>query len=77
MDTQLGLHPVAVSSVRGPQVDVTMFFLYFDLYLPKVSDHSVTWSKLWGRILLQIGDNPSALFLYLCVNFHKCSSVAF
>ena len=33
--------------------------------------------KLWVRILLQIGDSPLALFLNLCVNFHKCVSVAF
>ena len=33
--------------------------------------------KLWARIPLQIGDSPSAVFLYLCVNFHKCVSVAF
>ena len=33
--------------------------------------------KLWARMLLQIGDSPSAVFLYLYVNFHKCVSVAF
>ena len=33
--------------------------------------------KLCARIPLQIGDNPLALFLYLCVNFHKCVSVGF
>ena len=33
--------------------------------------------KLWARIPLQIGDSPSAVVLYLCVNFHKCVSVAF
>ena len=33
--------------------------------------------KLWVRIPLQIEDSPSALLLYLCVNFHKCVSVAF
>ena len=33
--------------------------------------------KLWARIPLQIGDSPSAVFLYFCVNFHKCVSVAF
>ena len=33
--------------------------------------------KLWARIPLQIGDSPSVVFLYLCVNFHKCVTVAF
>ena len=33
--------------------------------------------KLWVRIPFQIGDSLSALFLYFCVNFHKCVSVAF
>ena len=33
--------------------------------------------KLWVRITFQIGDSPLAFFLYLCVNFHKCVSVAF
>ena len=33
--------------------------------------------KLWARMLLQIGDSPSAVFLYLYVNFHKGVSVAF
>ena len=33
--------------------------------------------KLWVGISFQIGDSLSALFLYLCVNFHKCVSVAF
>ena len=28
--------------------------------------------KLSIRIPFQIGGSPSALFLYLCVNFHKC-----
>ena len=26
---------------------------------------------------LQIGDSPPSVVLYLCVNFHKCVSVAF
>ena len=30
-----------------------------------------------ARIPLQIGDSPSAVILYLCVNFHKRVSVAF
>ena len=33
--------------------------------------------KLWARIPLQIGDSPSVVVLYLCVNFHNCVSVAF
>ena len=33
--------------------------------------------KLWLRIPLQIGHSPSAVFLYLCVKFNKCVSVAF
>ena len=32
--------------------------------------------KLWVGISFQIGDSLSALFPYLCVNFHKCVSVA-
>ena len=32
---------------------------------------------LYSRIPLQIGDSPPAVVLYLCVNFHKCVSVAF
>ena len=33
--------------------------------------------KLWARIPLHIGDSPSTVFLYFCLNFHKCASVAF
>ena len=33
--------------------------------------------KLWARLPLQIGDSPSAVVLYLCVNFHKCVIVTF
>ena len=33
--------------------------------------------KLWARIPLKTGDSPSAVFLYLRVNFHKWVSVAF
>ena len=33
--------------------------------------------KLWVGISFQIEDSLSAPFLYLCVNFHKCVSVAF
>ena len=33
--------------------------------------------KFWARMHLQIGDSSSAVVLYLCVNFHKCVSVAF
>ena len=33
--------------------------------------------NFWARISLQVGDSPSAAFLYLCVNFHKCVSFAF
>ena len=29
------------------------------------------YKKLWVRISFQIGDSPSAVLLYLCVNFHK------
>ena len=32
--------------------------------------------KLWARISLQIGDNPSVLFPYLFVNFHKINLLA-
>ena len=28
--------------------------------------------KLWARIPFQMGDSPSAVFPYLCVDFHKC-----
>ena len=31
--------------------------------------------KFWARIPLQIRDSPSALFPYLCVDFHKCRHV--
>ena len=33
--------------------------------------------KPWARTSLQIGGSPSALFLYLCLTFHKCVIVAF
>ena len=33
--------------------------------------------KLWANIPLEIGESPSAVVLYLCVNFHKCISVVF
>ena len=33
--------------------------------------------KLWARISLQMGNTSSAVFPYLCVNFHKCVSVVF
>ena len=33
--------------------------------------------RLMAKIPLQIGDNPSALALHLCVHFHKSVSVAF
>ena len=32
--------------------------------------------KLWARISLQIGDNPSVLFPFLFVNFHKINLLA-
>ena len=33
--------------------------------------------KVWVGMSFQIGDSMSAAFFYLCVNFHKCVSVAF
>ena len=34
-------------------------------------------TKLWVRMLFEVGDSPSALFNYLFVNFHRFVSVAF
>ena len=53
------------------------FRLRFRFRIPAFPYARFLLLKLWERIPFQIGDSPSTLFLYLCVNFHKCVSVAF
>ena len=52
------------------------FRLRFRFRIPAFPYARFLLLKLWERIPFQIGDSPSTLFLYLCVNFHKCVSVA-
>ena len=66
-----------------PAFSTKLFFFYCELYSPKVNflinQFLATEALGKNTLALDVGDSLSAvvLYLYMCVNFHKCVSVEF